>query len=107
MKDQPFNLDREFIKWFYEEPYPIDGINRAQHTLGSIDTTIDILDYFMRQAYKQGARAMQNETRCILQDWACAVEGLDPELVTSSEVFDRAEYNLKYYYDQLNGELND
>jgi len=50
---------------------------------------------------------MQNETRCILQDWACAVEGLDPELVTSSEVFDRAEYNLKYYYDQLNGELND
>jgi acyl dehydratase len=26
---QPFNLDREFIKWFFEFPYPDLGSNRA------------------------------------------------------------------------------
>lgn len=107
MNSEPFNLDREFIKWFYEEQYPDVGSNHAQVMLQGVNSTIDILDYFMRQAFKQGAKAMQNETRSILVDYACACEGLDPELVTPSEVFDRAEYNLKYYYDQLNGELSE
>jgi len=102
-----YNLDREFIKWFYEEPYPDVGSNRAMISMRSFNTDIDVLDFWMRQAYKQGARSMANETRCVLSDWACAVEGLDPELTTPSEVFDRAEVNLEYHYKKLFGELDE
>lgn len=104
---QPFNLDREFIKWFYEEQYPEMGSNRRQvYVMGNV-TNIDVVDYWMREAFKCGARSMSNETRCILSDWACAVEGLDPELTTPSEVFDRAEKNLDYYYKRVFGEQNE
>jgi len=104
---QPYNLDREFIKWFYEENYPQEGSNRAMVAMSSMHTSIDILDNFMRQAFKQGAQNMANETRCVLSDWACAVEGLDPELTSPAEVFDRAELNLDSYYKQLFGEQNE
>jgi len=104
---RPYNLDREFIKWFYEEPYPQEGSNRCMVAMRSFNTDVDVLDNFMRQAYKMGARSISNETRCILSDWACAVEGLDPELTSPAEVFDRAELNLDGYYKQLFGELNE
>ena len=100
-----YNLDREFIKWFYEDAYPDLGSNRAMVAMRSVNTDIDILDNFMRQAFKQGAQKMANETRCVLSDWACASEGLDPELTTPSEIFDIAEENLDYYYKELFGEL--
>jgi hypothetical protein len=103
-----YSLDREFIKWFYEENYPEQGNNRAQYQLtGMPNVHINIRDYWMRQAYKAGAQSIANETRCILSDWACAVEGLDPELTTPSEVFDRAEENLDGYYQDLFGEQNE
>jgi hypothetical protein len=102
-----YNLDREFIKWFYEEPYPQEGSNRCTVALTSTNMSVDVLDNFMRLAYKQGARSVSNETRCILSDWACSVEGLEPELITPSEVFDRAEENLDYYYKDLFGEQNE
>jgi hypothetical protein len=104
---QQYNLDREFIKWFYEEQYPELGSNRCQVALRSTNMSVDVLDHFMRDAYKQGARSISNETRCILSDWACAVEGLDPELTSPAEVFDRAELNLDGYYKQLFGEQNE
>jgi len=102
-----YNLDREFIKWFYEEPYPDMGSNRAMIAMRSFNTDIDVLDFWMRQAYAQGARSMANETRCVLSDWAGAAEGLDPELFTPSEVFYRAELNLENFYKQLFGELDE
>jgi hypothetical protein len=37
---------------------------------------------------------------CLLQ-YACAVEGCDPELLTPSEVFDRARENLHSHIKQL------
>jgi len=99
---QPYNLDREFIKWFYEEVYPEHGSNRAQsQAMGMPIANIDIRDYWMRQAYKAGARSMANETRCILGDWATACSGLGPELVTPDEIFDRAEQNLECYYNEV------
>jgi hypothetical protein len=95
---QKFNLDREFIKWFYEEQYPEHGSNRSQvQAMGQ--ATVDTRDYWMRLAYKQGALAMANETRCVLMEYAAACSGLDPELICPDEVFDRAEYNLKAFYD--------
>jgi hypothetical protein len=49
------NIDREFIKWFYEEHYPEMGSNRRQ-CFGMADSTkIDVIDYWMREAFKAGA----------------------------------------------------
>lgn len=98
---QPFNLDRQFIKWFYEEPYPNDLQNRAGVMRNIPSLNVEQRDYWMRQAFAAGARSMAGETLCILSDWATACEGLDPELVTPSETFDRAEENLTDYYTRL------
>jgi hypothetical protein len=104
MEREPFNLDREFIKWFYEEPYPEAGSNRATVQGHSFNFTpnVETRDYWMRQAFKQGAEAMWNDISYTLLAYACAVEGLDPELLTPAEVFDRARENLhSYVYEQL------
>lgn len=92
------HLKREFVKWFFEQPYPREGMNRA---LSFHAETKEQRDYWMRQAYMAGALAMANETRCVLGDWAAAVEGLDPEMITPAEVFDRAETNLAAYFERL------
>jgi hypothetical protein len=103
MKREQFNLDREFIKWFYEEAYPEQGSNRAQaQSMGMPIANIDVRDYWMRQAYKAGAESMWREVNETLLAYACAVEGLDPEMVTPAEVFDRARENLHLYvHEQL------
>jgi hypothetical protein len=56
------NIDREFIKWFYEEQYPEMGSNRRQcygTTAGT--TNIDVIDYWMREAFRAGAKAVNAE----------------------------------------------
>jgi hypothetical protein len=96
-----FNLDREFIKWFYEEHYPDRGSNRAKVFSANEHKNVDERDYWMRCAFKQGAKIMAVETTAILGDWATACSGLDPELVCPDEVYDRAQLNLVHYYEQL------
>jgi hypothetical protein len=103
MKHQ-YSLDREFIKWFYEAEYPTAGSNRCQVVMQASNCKVEVIDTFMREAFKVGAQSMANETRCVLTDWACAVEGCDPEFVAPAEVFDRAEENLEFYYDTVFGE---
>ena len=96
---QKFNLDREFIKWFYEEPYPDETSNRATvqgHSYG-MTPNVETRDYWMREAYKQGARVMAQEVLDILADWAAQVEGLDPEMVEPCEIYDRARASLFTY----------
>lgn len=52
------NIDREFIKWFYEEQYPEQGSNRRQcYGMTAGTTNIDTIDYWMREAFKAGAQA--------------------------------------------------
>jgi len=52
------NIDREFIKWFYEEEYPEMGSNRRQcYGMTAGTTNIDTIDYWMREAFKAGAQA--------------------------------------------------
>jgi hypothetical protein len=52
------NIDREFIKWFYEETYPEQGSNRRQcYGMTAGTTNIDIIDYWMREAFKAGVQA--------------------------------------------------
>lgn len=97
---QPYNLDREFIQWFYHEPYPDVGQNRWG-VMSSARMHVDTVDYWMRQAYKAGANSMYNEFNGALLDWACACEGLDPELLEPCEVYDRARENLQLYVQQL------
>ena len=54
------NIDREFIKWFYEEQYPEQGSNRRQvYSTTQHSQNINIIDYWMRQAFKAGALAAQ------------------------------------------------
>ena len=97
MKQPKFNLDREFIKWYYEEIYPEMGSNRSMvHSYG-IPHNTDTKDYWMRESFKQGAEAMWNDINGALLDYACAVEGLDPEMLEPCEVFDRARENLHSY----------
>lgn len=53
------NIDREFIKWFYEEQYPEQGSNRRQcYGMTAGTTNIDVIDYWMREAFKAGAEAI-------------------------------------------------
>ena len=52
------NIDREFIKWFYETPYPEQGSNRRQcYGMTAGTTNINTIDYWMREAFKAGAEA--------------------------------------------------
>ncbi len=55
------NIDREFVKWFYEEHYPEQGSNRRQcYGMTAGTTNIDTIDYWMREAFKAGAQAASN-----------------------------------------------
>ena len=50
------NIDREFIKWFYEDAYPEQGSNRRQvYSTTQNSQNINIIDYWMREAFKAGA----------------------------------------------------
>lgn len=95
-----FNLQREFVKWFFEEQYPELGSNRAQVYMFGNPGNKSNRDYWMQQAFEAGAHAMWDEINLTLLQYACAVEGCDPELVEPSEVFDRARENLHYYINQ-------
>lgn len=103
MKQPQFNLDREFIKWFYEEPYPELGSNRSQVQGHSFNLTpnVETRDYWMREAFKKGAEVMWFDLSFTLLDYACAVEGLEPEMLEPCEVYDRARENLHAYVGQL------
>jgi hypothetical protein len=66
------------------------------------NTNVDVRDYWMREAYKAGAQAMWLEINETLLAYACAVEGLEPELLEPCEVYDRARESLhSYVYKQL------
>jgi len=55
------NIDREFVKWFYEEHYPEQGSNRRQcYGMTAGTTNINVIDYWMREAFKAGAQAAAN-----------------------------------------------
>lgn len=94
---QNININREFIKWFYEDEYPEFGSNRAQAQSMGMIAPINTRDYWMREAYKAGARMMAQDMLDTLAHYACAVEGLNPELLTPAEVYDRARENLFVY----------
>lgn len=95
-------LDREFIRWFYEQPYPNDLSNRAMIMAQTPQPNVEQRDYWMRQAFKAGAEAMWLDINHTLLQYACATEGLDPELLAPAEVYDRARENLHgYIYEQL------
>ena len=55
------NIDREFVKWFYEDAYPEQGSNRRQ-VYGTTQNSqnINIIDYWVREAFKAGAQAASN-----------------------------------------------
>lgn len=106
MKKQPFTLDREFIKWFFEQEYPDTGSNRSMVFSFGNPMNKENRDYWMRQAFLAGARSMAQETTDVMADWACAVEGLDPEMLEPCEVYDRARHSLFVYNTQILSKAN-
>jgi hypothetical protein len=97
------NIDREFIKWFYEEQYPEQGSNRRQvYGMTQGTDNINVIDYWMREAFKAGAKAAVSDTLDTLEEYACATAGLDAELITPDTVYDRAFTSLQHYYKQRN-----
>jgi len=55
------NIDREFVKWFYEDAYPEKGSNRRQvYSTTENSQNINVIDYWMREAFKAGAVAATN-----------------------------------------------
>lgn len=102
MQNTNFTLDREFIKWFYEQDYPNMFSNRATVMKNNHNLSVEQRDYWMRQAFKAGAESMWAEIDHTLLQYACACEGLDPELLTPAQMFDRARENLwAYVHNQL------
>jgi hypothetical protein len=103
MRRQPFNLQREFIRWFYDEWYPQVGSNRSMtmQQAQPLPGGISWQDYWMTQAFRAGAEAMWHDLNSTLLDYATAVEGLDPEMLEPCEVYDRARENLHAYVKQL------
>jgi hypothetical protein len=100
MQREKFNLDREFVKWFFEETYPEMGSNRCQVYMYGNPGNKDNRDYWMQQAFEAGAESMWNEINYTLLQYAAAAEGLEPELVEPCEIFDRARENLHSYIHQ-------
>lgn len=97
MRNKQFSLDREFIRWFFEDTYPELGSNRSMVFSYGNPMNKENRDYWMRECYKAGAEAMWLDVNNTLLAYACATEGLDPELLTPSEVYDRARENLHGY----------
>ena len=98
---QIFNLPKAFIKWYTGEAYPDLGSTRKLHfELFGRDTETN-RDYWMQEAFKAGAQAMANETRCILSDYSAACAGLEPEFMELEEIYERAENSLTAYYEQV------
>jgi hypothetical protein len=101
MRKPKYNITREFNQWFFDEQYPEMGSNRAQVYMTGNPHNRENRDYWMRRAFVAGANSMLGEVNLCLLEWACAAEGLDPELVTPSEVYDRARENLHSHINQL------
>jgi hypothetical protein len=101
MQKPKYNITREFNHWFFDEQYPEMGSNRAQVYGYGNPQNKDNRDYWMRQAFVAGANSIWLEiNECLLQ-YACAVEGLEPELLEPCEVYDRARENLHAHISQL------
>lgn len=102
-----FNLDRAFNAWYYDDKFlePLNEVaNRSEYHMAGIKfrPVAETYDYWMREAHMQGAKAMWEEINYTLASYACAVEGLEPEMVEPCEIFDRARENLHHYiYKQL------
>lgn len=95
-----YNLQREFNDWFFDEQYPEMGSNRAQVYMYGNPGNKENRDYWMSQAFKAGAQSMWDEVNETLAQYACSVEGCEPEMVEPCEVYDRARESLHYHINQ-------
>ena len=82
-----YTVERAYLHWLNRQR-DVNGLSTDQIAL-------------IKQAFYSGAQSMAGETLCILNDWACACSGLEPEPIEPSTVYDRAAENLNYYYTEL------
>lgn len=95
------NIDRGFDTYLGE----LEGYStRACRLYAEVEAGImreQRIIQWMRAAYQQGARDMAQDTLDTLGDYACALAGLEPEVIKPEEVYDRARDNLMTYYTQV------
>jgi hypothetical protein len=103
------NIEKSFLEWF-DEPEGfslrsdrlyndvVDIINSVSFSAGD---DMKIMTAWLQAAYRQGARDMAQDTLDTLGDYACALAGLEPEVIKPEEIYDRAQANLKIYYTKV------
>lgn len=89
-----FSLNREFIRWFYEDQYPTRASNRAAVYEFSPTKNADQRDYWMRQAFKAGAEAMAHKI-------ICGLESSTQETAALLELKEVAGHADLTYYEQI------
>ena len=101
MTKQAFNIDREFVKFFYEEHFPTNEHNRAGVMAKASLSNVDQRDYWMREAFLAGAKAMAAETSSTLGEWSASSEGCRPKPMSPDEMFASVKAGLDMYYSTI------
>lgn len=60
---------------------------------------LHVKDKLIQHIFELGVLFARQQALEILGNFELATTGLDPEMLTPDEVFERARYNLKAYYD--------
>lgn len=60
---------------------------------------LHIKDKLIKQIFMLGVDLARKQTIEVLQELELKTCGLDPEMLTPDEVFERARTNLEYFYD--------
>ena len=93
-------LDRNFVEWFYEDEYGSNNTNRSQWMKQFCDLqSADHRDFWMRQAFDQGCRAMVEYVVKHLEQWAESA----PDAMTTvheEELYLQALEDLELLFEQ-------
>ena len=90
------NLNDLFLEWIHQQ----EGFHIRSERLGELTDRKVALDW-LREAFMQGAFAMANDPIDALNDYACAMSGIDYPTKNPSQAFDSAAENLSAYYQQI------
>lgn len=89
-------LLKKFDMWYNNSEYldqatPITWMHNC--------TDLHIKDKLIKQIFMLGVDLAREQTIATLQELELKTCGLDPEMLTPDEVFERVRTNLEYFYD--------
>ena len=90
------NFPRDaFQRWYWYDQY---GIASTRGMWMGDNPTEKFIHSMVEAAFLEGCRWMAQETVDTLGDYACAVEGLEAELITPAKKYDDAQQGLMVYF---------